>query len=519
MNAANEADRSINSAIAVGSARAWHFWTCIAALSLGSGLTLLTRLFQSGSPDADWTLTSVLVLLSSGLAGGFSWWLLVSRPRLVTEVRGALAGALAAILSYLLVFQAANLVYGAAVPEFFGASLSERLIAGVILSLVTLLFSGWFSIPILALIGALLAMLHIATLPDRRGGVWARMRGFVDRSLAFLSSHPLVRAGFVALSVGALGVSLPGAWIWTRPLQVNALQTQAAPVDAYAAGVAAIREAIAAEAADPTLNPACASRLIEQGRQAARVVVFFHGFTNCPAQFVPLAAQFAARGYNVYIPRLPRHGYADRLTGALEDLSAEELVRFADRSVDLASSLGDEVVVFGLSGGGNLAAWIAQERADVAQAILVAPMLHVEGLPPFSIRAAASTILAIPNFYLWWDSSRREQALGPPYAYPRYPVHAIGAFLRLSFAVQSAANQAPPAVREILVVSNAADTAVSNSATAAVADAWARKGAAVRRFVFPAELGLDHDVIDVNQPKQRVDVVYPTLITLIEEAP
>jgi hypothetical protein len=57
---------------------------------------------------------------------------------------------------------------------------------------------------------------------------------------------------------------------------------------------------------------------------------------------------------------------------------------------------------------------------------------------------------------------------------------------------------------------------VSNSATAEIADAWERNGAVVRRYLFPAELGLDHDVIDVNQPKQQVDLVYPTLIALIE---
>jgi hypothetical protein len=29
---------------------------------------------------------------------------------------------------------------------------------------------------------------------------------------------------------------------------------------------------------------------------------------------------------------------------------------------------------------------------------------------------------------------------------------------------------------------------------------------------------LDHDLIEINNPSQRVDLVYPTLITLIEES-
>lgn len=117
-------------------------------------------------------------------------------------------------------------------------------------------------------------------------------------------------------------------------------------------------------------------------------------------------------------------------------------------------------------------------------------------MPPSAARRAARTARLLAR------QERGAADRSPPY--PRYPVHASGDLLRLSFAVQDAANRSASAVRDIVVVSNAADTAVSN-------------GAAVRRFVFLAALGLNHDVIDVNQPEQRVDLVYPTLITLIEE--
>lgn len=73
-----------------------------------------------------------------------------------------------------------------------------------------------------------------------------------------------------------------------------------------------------------------------------------------------------------------------------------------------------------------------------------------------------------------------------------------------------------PAVRTILLVSNAADGAVSNPATDAIGDDWARGGATVRHYTFPADLDLDHDLIDVNNPEQRVELVNPTLIALIE---
>lgn len=491
-------------------------WTGIAALAFGLVTTGIVRLFQGGKPPADLTLTSVLVLLTVGAAGGWSWWLLLARRGQVSEGRGALAGVVTALLGYLLIFQVANLVYGAAAPSFLGVSPFAKIVGGLLLSGVTLIFSGWFVIPLLALVGVGLALAQLAAAPSLEGGLLARIRGISQRSASLLRGRPIVRAAVGLVCVAGLLVTSAGVWVWSRPLFVGDLAAEPAPVTDYGASIAAIDAQIAAERADPALSPECATRLFTPGRRTERVVLFLHGFTNCPAQFVPLAEQFVARGYSVYIPRVPRHGFADRLTDDLAGLSADELVRFASRSVDLARGLGAQVEVVGLSMGATIAAWIAQHRGDVAQVTLIAPLFQITGLPPFAIRPVASTILAVPNFYLWWDDQRREQIVGPPYAYPRYPVHAAGALLRLSFAVQDAAEREPPAVRAILLVSNAADGAVSNPATEAIGDDWARSGAAVRRYTFPADLGLNHDLIDVNNPEQHVALVYPTLITLIE---
>jgi alpha-beta hydrolase superfamily lysophospholipase len=492
-------------------------WTAIAGLTLGGAATGVARFFQGGKPAADLTVTSVIVFLSVSAAGALSWWLLITRRRRVSEGRGAMAGALTALLGYLLVYQASHLVYGLASPGFYGDTLPERIAGGLMIALVTLIFSGWFMLPLLALTGTLLALGQIALSPGLERSLLPRLQSSGRRAIAFLRGRPLVQALVTGLTLLGLLVTMVGTWVWTRPLFVGDLVTTPAPVTDYETSVAAIRAQIAAEQADPALNPLCVSRLLTPGRHVERVVVFFHGFTNCPAQFAPLGEQLAARGYAVYIPRLPRHGYADRLTDNLAGLTANELVGFTSRSVDLAQGLGAEVIVAGLSAGGTLAAWAAQSRDDVAQVVLIAPLFHIVGLPPFSIRPAASTILAVPNFYMWWDNEAREQAIGTPYGYPRYPVHAVGALLRLSFAVQDRSERAAPAVREILLVSNEADGAISNTATETFADVWRRSGASVRAYTFPAELALDHDVIDPNHPEQRVELVYPILIDLIEE--
>ena len=56
-------------------------------------------------------------------------------------------------------------------------------------------------------------------------------------------------------------------------------------------------------------------------------------------------------GYNVLIPRLPRHGMADRKVENLSALKAEELRECSDTSIDLAIGLGQKVYVVGLSDG------------------------------------------------------------------------------------------------------------------------------------------------------------------------
>src|SRR5262245_24301102 len=62
------------------------------------------------------------------------------------------------------------------------------------------------------------------------------------------------------------------------------------------------------------VDPASASRLVTPGHRTERVMVLFHGLTNSPRQFEVLTQRFIARGYSIFIPRVPYHGYADRMT-------------------------------------------------------------------------------------------------------------------------------------------------------------------------------------------------------------
>jgi poly(3-hydroxybutyrate) depolymerase len=149
----------------------------------------------------------------------------------------------------------------------------------------------------------------------------------------------------------------------------QSLQSHPHPTSDYAEAVIRFKRIQNKEG--PELNPVRRSILLTQGIRTERAVVFFHGYTNCPQQFNELGHLFYDLGYNVLIPQLPRHRIADRKVENLSQLKAEELRDCADTSVDIACGLGQKVYISGLSAGGTLSAWIAQNRIEVTRAVLI----------------------------------------------------------------------------------------------------------------------------------------------------
>ncbi|MER3476765.1 MAG: alpha/beta hydrolase, partial [Leptolyngbya sp. ERB_1_2] len=108
-----------------------------------------------------------------------------------------------------------------------------------------------------------------------------------------------------------------------------------------------------------------------------KVILFFHGFTAVPQQFVPIAEAFFQAGYNVLVPLLPGHGLAgdwnqDNPPPLPEDISIYQA--FAIEWLQYAQQVGETVVVGGLSAGGTLAAWLALEYSrSINRALLFSP--------------------------------------------------------------------------------------------------------------------------------------------------
>lgn len=290
------------------------------------------------------------------------------------------------------------------------------------------------------------------------------------------------------------------------------------PAITHEEAVARVEAIRAAEEASGEINPVCLPNLMTHGEKTEKVIVFYHGFTSCPEQFRELGEQFFEQGYNVYIPRMPHHGHADRMSEALLETSAEELAAFATESVDIARGLGDELTVAGLSGGGTLATWIGQEHEDVEQVVMVAPFLGIGFVPTILNRPLTQIADHVPNIWMWWDPRTKEDnPLSQSYQYPRYPLHALAEYLRLGFAAQQDARQNKPGVNRIVVITNDNDDSVNNDIIGQFVDTWRDHGEEyLNTFEFEKELNLPHDLITPTREDGNPTLVYPIIIDNIQ---
>ena len=317
--------------------------------------------------------------------------------------------------------------------------------------------------------------------------------------------------------IGILGVLIITFLLLTfLPVTVDdtSVSNPAADHDEAIVRVEALR---AEDEAGGVINPVCLPKAMTHGEKTDKVIVFFHGFTSCPEQFRELAEQFYEQGYNIYIPRMPHHGHADQMSEALLNTTAEELAAFATESIDIARGLGNEVIVGGLSGGGTITAWVAQNHPDVDIAVMVAPFLGIGFIPTPLNRPVARLIDDIPNIWMWWDpTTKADSPTTAPYSYPRYPLHALAEYLRLGFAAQQDARQTKPDVNSIVVITNANDNSVDNGITAQLADAWLLHGEEyLDTYEFEKAYNLPHDLISPTREDGDPALVYPILVRRI----
>ncbi len=256
------------------------------------------------------------------------------------------------------------------------------------------------------------------------------------------------------------------------------------------------------------------SILLTHGSRTAKCFVLLHGLTASPEQFAAFGRLLHERGANVLIPRLPRHGHADRLTSVLQHLTVAELEAFALESVEQARELGERTIVAGFSVGGLLAAYIAQHFA-VDRVVGIAPFLGVAALPQRLGPHAARLALALPNRFVWWHPILRERLL-PAHGYPRYPTHAVAQAYRLAIEVFGAAGKSAPKANEIALVLNGSETTISNRSARRLAGLWEAHGAASVETLELSGLPPSHDIIEPLRSPEVVERVYPQLVDFVD---
>lgn len=156
--------------------------------------------------------------------------------------------------------------------------------------------------------------------------------------------------------------------VYFWPTRSKSLQSSSSTTYSYHQAVARITDELPKEE-NRGVTKNCNSILMTHGKKVEKAVILLHGITACPEQFSALGKVFFDRGYNVYIPVTPHHGTADKK--AYSNVRSSELVSFANDSATVASGLGDEVGVAGLSGGGLLSTWLAEYRSDVIKRLLL----------------------------------------------------------------------------------------------------------------------------------------------------
>lgn len=201
-----------------------------------------------------------------------------------------------------------------------------------------------------------------------------------------------------------------------------------------------------------SIDPSCRSRFLLHDRPTSKVILFFHGFTAVPQQFVAIGQAFFEAGYNVLIPLMPGHGLPgdwnrDRPPPLPHDPRLYQ--EFGRHWLGQARLFGDQVVIGGLSGGSTLCGWLALAYpTQIDRALLFAPYLGNTNL-------IVDLVVRTLDIYFEWKTKPGVKS----YGYKGFAMPALRAFLELGQTVLDQAEEKPAA--PMLIVSSDRDAAVN----------------------------------------------------------
>lgn len=326
-------------------------------------------------------------------------------------------------------------------------------------------------------------------------------------------------SGLPASDAGSSSGSNVSAWgvIWRSavillglaafvPTTTSTLGPRAKPATGYETAMLLAKELQLADS-DATADGKTVVR--SHGHVTPRAFVLFHGLTNSPRQYLALADSVFDAGDNVIVPRLPWHGLKGGTATNLGRMTADALRDVADASINIATGLGDTVVVFGVSLGGDVAAWVAQFR-PVQRAIVASPALGISHLSTTFQTPTMNLLLRLPNYSKGDppDTLRPDRTLG-------WSTRGVAEMLKLGTSVRRAADDHKPLAHDIRVLANASDGTINREAIDELVEHWLAKGGPVVFYEMSDSLNLPHDIVDPDEPTGRTNISNPVILSLI----
>ena len=290
------------------------------------------------------------------------------------------------------------------------------------------------------------------------------------------------------------------------PTNTGELVSHPQPTANYETAIARARDF---QRGDSVATATGRSVLRVHGRRTPRAFVLFHGLTNSPYQFRDLTDSIYNAGDNVFVPRMPWHALPGGRQRELARITATELRDAADASVDIASGLGDTVIVFGLSLGGTMAAWVAQFR-PVDRVVIAAPALGVSHVTAALETPMMNLGLRLPNY-------SHDDPADPlrPDRMPGWCSRGIAEMMKLGLAARRGATERPAPARAIRMLVNAHDQTINRTLVDDLVASWRSTDTHVEAYELSDTLHLPHDVVDPTEPGAKPAVTEPAILALL----
>lgn len=293
------------------------------------------------------------------------------------------------------------------------------------------------------------------------------------------------------------------AFFW--PATSKQLQSSNSEKLNYNQSVAAAIRTINGDSSNTDVRPECRSIIKTHSQKTAKAVLMIHGVSACPQQFAELGDTFLKAGYNVYIPRVPSHGLTDNKRHG--EITIPAMAQFMNSSTSIISGLGEETGVIGLSGGANMATWIAQyNSATISRALLLSPFYQ-----PSASEMPAWQSPLLRNLY-GRDILPDSFSAGSNLSY-----RALGKYMIIAKNYKS--DFKATGLKHIGVVTSENDTSIDVNLAANIPKQIATaSNAKFQSYSIPASFGIGHDIVALSQDevKKHANKLYQFYLNIYE---